>query len=303
MTRPQATGEKVWLITGAASGLGASLVEAVLARGDKVIATARPASREKLRAVIDALPPRDRESNRIRPLDLDVTDTAESIRANMKTAIALWGRVDVLVNNAGTVVGGVTEEEGAEAFLEQFKTNVFGVINATNAVLPHMRERRDGTVVIIGSRSAWANIPGVAQYSASKAAIHSYADTLAGELRHLNIRVLPVAPAAFRTQGFTAPTPLGQPIADYDPLRTQLAEVVKKRILENPEVGDPRKGMEILVDVVRGEGRAAGREWPSLLFLGAEAQKQIRTKSAMWELNLQAWTDVGCDVLEERPSN
>ncbi|TFY67125.1 hypothetical protein EVG20_g4054 [Dentipellis fragilis] len=300
MSNDQTAAQKVWLITGAGSGLGASLAGAVLARGDKVIITGRPGSKEKMQGMVDALPDNERDESRIRLLELDVTDTTENIRLIMKTAVDFWGRIDVLVNNAGIVVPGITEEQGVQGWERQFRTNVFGVINVTNAVLPYMRARRDGNVVILGSRSAWKNdFPGIGPYSASKAAIHSYADTLSAEVGTFNIRVLNLAPAAFRTSGFDPPKPIVDHIDDYDPIRQQMAAIVKER-RERSSFGDPRKGMEIVVDVVRGEGRAAGREWSSLLFLGGDALVHIREKMHKWEHDLEAWSDVAQDVTEDK---
>ncbi|KAA1472754.1 NAD-P-binding protein [Dentipellis sp. KUC8613] len=299
MSNGQTALQKVWLITGAGAGLGASLASAVLARGDKVIITGRPGSKEKMQEMVDALPDNERDENRIRLLELDVTDTTENISSIVKTAVDFWGRIDVLVNNAGIVVPGITEEQGVRGWERQFRTNVFGVINVTNAVLPYMRAKRDGTVVILGSRSAWKNDFPVSPYSASKAAIHSYADTLSAEVGIFNIRVLNLAPAAFRTSGFDPPKPIVDHIDDYDPIRLKMAAIVKER-RERSTFGDPRKGMEIVVDVVRGEGRAAGREWPSLLFLGGDALADIREKMHRWEHDLDAWSDVAQDVTEDK---
>lgn len=150
---------------GTSSGFGKRLVASVLARGDCVIATAR--NPEKLRAVFP------QSERRLHLLQLDVSDPVEVVQQRVKDALAVWGRIDVVVNNAGYGVKAVLEEGGSLAAFTQFQTNLFGVLNVTNAVLPHMRERRSGTVVIIGSRSAWrAEVSPAGLYAASKAAVH-----------------------------------------------------------------------------------------------------------------------------------
>ncbi|CDO77189.1 hypothetical protein BN946_scf184747.g2 [Trametes cinnabarina] len=213
---------KIWLVTGTSSGFGKRLVLSILARGDCVIATAR--NLEKLRATFPAA-----ERSRLHLLQLDVSDSAEVVQQRVREALAVWGRIDVVVNNAGYGVKAVLEEGGSLAALTQFQTNVFGVLNVTNAVLPHMRERRSGTVVIIGSRSAWRpEVSPAGFYAASKAAVHgerhlrsssplpshltdalrhlppAIGETYASELRPFGIRVLIVAPGAFRTEGVHA---------------------------------------------------------------------------------------------------
>ena len=158
---------------GTSSGFGKELVASVLARGDRVIATAR--SIEKIKAFW-ALP--GASPSRLALLRLDVADSAESIQRTMDHALTLFGRIDVVVNNAGLGMKAVLEEGGCVSLLpppsptqfptdprarvdrslaamQQFQTNVFGVLNVTNAVLPHMRERQSGTVVIVGSRTGW----------------------------------------------------------------------------------------------------------------------------------------------------
>lgn len=156
----------VWLITGTTSGLGRRLVTSVLARGDRVIATAR--SLEKLHA----LHPSNNYEN-LHLVQLDVTAGFDGVKTVIDDAVSKWGKIDVLVNNAGAGYLGLVEESGTKMMREQFETNVFAVVDVTNAVLPHMRARKEGTIVVIGSRSVWrADTAGLGMYAASKAAIH-----------------------------------------------------------------------------------------------------------------------------------
>jgi len=273
---------QVWLITGTSSGFGRRLVSSALARGDRVIATARDTDKVK------GLP----GSDNLRLLQLDVTDCDDVIKARIDEALAVWGRIDVLVNNAGIGLGGLIEEGGIQRFKEQFNTNVFGVLNVTNAVLPHLRERRSGTVVILGSRSAWkTDIPGLAPYCSSKAAIHAIGETLAAEVAQFSIRVLIVAPGSFRTEGiYGNPFFMSNPIMDYDTLRHASAK--RFHSVSGTEKGDPVKAAEAIVDVVRGEGMAEGKEWPMYLILGHDCEDAVKTKCAKVLAALDEWKDV-----------
>ena len=150
----------VWLITGCSSGFGEVFTRQLLARGDHVIATARKL--EKIQHLKDA---------GAATLQLDVTDSQQKIRDQVAKAIAVYGRIDVLVNNAAYIATGTWEDLEYEQFLAEFDTNVFGVIKATRAVLPHFRERRQGTNVFIGSRSGWLGDPFCSAYSGSKFAL------------------------------------------------------------------------------------------------------------------------------------
>ncbi|THG98097.1 hypothetical protein EW026_g4026 [Hermanssonia centrifuga] len=189
--------QRVWFITGTSSGFGKHLVASALARGDKVIATAR--SIEKIKMSQIALKP---------------------FKKVMDQALSVWGRIDVVVNNAGLGMKSVLEEGGSLAAMQQFQTNVFGVLNVTNAILPHMRQRRSGTVVIVGSRTGWhAACPPVGFYAASKAAVHAIGETYSAELAQFSIRVTVVIPGSFRTGALGQPITIHKHIPAYDKLR------------------------------------------------------------------------------------
>ncbi|THH03199.1 hypothetical protein EW146_g10490, partial [Bondarzewia mesenterica] len=208
-------------LQGASSGLGLALTQRVLARGDRVIAAVRTPS--KLSDIFS-----DAEKSHVNVLDLDVTESYAQIKQKIDSAVQQWGPVDVLVNNAGTGLLAITEEGGYEGMMQQLQTNFFGVMNVTNAVLPHLREQKNGTIVIIGSRSAWRNeFAGIGLYAASKAAVHSYGETLAAELRPFNIRVLIVAPGSFKTPGIYPPSIIGPPIPDWAATREEMEKRVK----------------------------------------------------------------------------
>ncbi|KAI0086748.1 hypothetical protein BDY19DRAFT_958428 [Irpex rosettiformis] len=279
----------VWFITGTSAGFGSILAKTALARGDRVIASAR--SLDKIKHL---------ESDNCRTLQLDVTDTEEAIKASAKEAIDFWGRVDVVVNNAGIGAPGIAEEVGAAGFLKQFQTNFFGAINVTNAFLPYMRAAKSGTVVFIGSRHAWmTRNPTLRPYNSSKAALHAYAETLQNEIKQFGIRVFIAQPGAHRTDVITTSISNNltrEKIPDYEDMRAALAARYWKQNGMQP--GDPEKAMSAVVDVVRGEGVAEGRTMPLWLVLGTDAEQDLRDFCADRLKNLDEWQDVtrGCAV-------
>ncbi|KAK0494466.1 hypothetical protein EDD18DRAFT_1288234 [Armillaria luteobubalina] len=272
----------VWLITGTSSGLGKRLVLSALARGDSVIATARTLSN------LEGLFPL---TDRIRTFELDVTSGYKAIKSVVDQAVAVWGRIDVCVNNAGIGVKSIFEEGGSEKFREQFETNVFGVIDVTTAVLPAMRAQRSGTIVQIGSRSSWVpeRVPMTAQYSSSKAAVRAFSETLSTEVAPLGIRVLIVEPAALVTeQILSQPLYFENLISDYNDTRDRAKEFFEGGWC----TGDADLAVEIVVDVVRGDGKAKGREWPTYLVFGPGGDVAVRSKCEKMVKVLDGWKDV-----------
>ena len=150
----------VWLITGCSSGFGEQFVRGILSRGDLVIATARKL--EKLQHLKQA---------GASILQLDITDNQQSIRNTIAKAISVYGRVDVLVNNAAYIAIGVWEDLEYEDWLAQFDTNVFGTIKVTRALLPHFRQRQSGAMVFVSSLSGWIGHSGCSAYAGSKFAL------------------------------------------------------------------------------------------------------------------------------------
>ncbi|KAI0090486.1 hypothetical protein BDY19DRAFT_992673 [Irpex rosettiformis] len=281
----------VWYITGTSSGMGKRLVPILLARGDKVIATARTLS-----SVSDLA-----ESDNLRKQQLDVTDGAGVVKRKVDEAATWFGRIDVVVNNAGIGAKCFTEEGGSEQYRRQYNVNVFGALDVTNAVLPYMRAQRSGTVVLVGSRTSWfPELTTAGLYGSSKAALRVIGETLAVEVAEFNIRVLIVEPGAFRTENiFSQKMYDGNQIPDYDELRA----IAKKRFdnIDKFLLGDPVKAMELLADVVRGEGRAKGKSWPLYLPLGKEAEDAIRSKAKLLEKVLDDWGEIVRDTRLDNP--
>ncbi|KAF8510280.1 hypothetical protein JB92DRAFT_2941491 [Gautieria morchelliformis] len=277
----------VWVITGSSAGLGHELTLAILARGDRVVASARSNG--------TLLPLQKTYPETFSFLQLDIKDTFEAISAKAKQAVAVWGRVDVLVNNAGYSVIGTVEESRVEGFMEMFKTNVYGSINVTNAFLPYMRARRSGTVVFVGSRSGWrTTFPTNSIYGSSKAAIHSITETLTEELRPLNIRVLNVVPGGLRTKNIDHVHYISGDIPEYEHIHSGV-----RKYLDNTngtQTGDPKKAAAVILDVVKGEGVARGRPWTGTLFLGSDAVRDVRAKCEATLKLLEDWSDVTISI-------
>jgi NAD(P)-dependent dehydrogenase (short-subunit alcohol dehydrogenase family) len=196
---------KVWLITGCSRGLGRALAQAVLGAGDRLVATARD-PRD-----LDFLPP----SDRLRTVALDVTDAAAA-RAAVAVATSAFGRLDVLVNNAGYIKANSIEDLSEDDFRGQLEINFFGVYNVARAALPVMHAQRDGHIIQISSIGGRRATPGLGAYQAAKWAVGGFSEVLAREVAPLGIRVTCVEPGGMRTDMFGL-SMLAHPIApDYE---------------------------------------------------------------------------------------
>ncbi|KAJ7143036.1 hypothetical protein C8R44DRAFT_726320 [Mycena epipterygia] len=184
----------------------------------------------------------------------------------------------------------------------QYEINVFGTLKVTTAVLPYMRAERSGTVVMIGSRTSWRpELSCAGLYASSKTAVRAFSETLATELAPFSIRMLIVELAAFRTNGLIGNSVYtGNAIPDYDAMRDAAFERYKKthRILK----GDLAKAMEAVADVVRGEGKAAGKPWPLFLILGDLGVSGVTEKCDQILHQLEDWEEVstGLDIDPEQ---
>ncbi|KXN91710.1 hypothetical protein AN958_12562 [Leucoagaricus sp. SymC.cos] len=273
----------VWLITGTSSGFGRELVISALKRGDKVIATTRARSLAQLE---------DLKARGAEILELDVTAPVEILKSIAAKALGIYGRIDVLVNNAGSVLVGAIEENTAEETLSQFHTNLFGGLNLTRAILPFMRERKTGTLVFFGSIGGWLSIPNSGIYVATKFATRGLTTTLHDEIAPLGLRAVCVEPGFFRTKLF-APgnkTAWESRIEAYK-LVTEPAEAVIE-MSDGKQPGDPQKAAEIIVDLVRGEGVAKGKPWPRFLALGPDSYAMIKEELRKASEALEEWKDV-----------
>jgi NAD(P)-dependent dehydrogenase (short-subunit alcohol dehydrogenase family) len=262
-----------WLITGASTGFGRALAEAVLAAGDAVFATARkPDTLADLAA---------RPAATI--CALDVTDDAQ-VRAAVAEAIATGG-VDVLVNNAGHGLVGALEELTDAEFRGVLETNLFGALAVTRAVLPHMRERGSGHIVQMSSMGGVSANPGHAVYATSKFALEGASEALAGEVAPFGVRVTIVEPGPFRTDYAGRSM---RPSTPMDAYAGTPARATRDRFRDQDGVqpNDPAKGAAAIIATVRAP------EAPLRLPLGKEAVARIRAKLERQLADLDATTDL-----------
>ncbi|MEV4146180.1 oxidoreductase [Amycolatopsis sp. NPDC049691] len=246
---------RTWLITGASRGFGRSLTEEVLAAGDSVLATARqPGQLEDLVA---------RYGDRIRPFALDVTDAGAAAGA-VKEAVDVFGRLDVVVNNAGYANGAPIEEMAEDDFRAQIETNLFGVVNVTRAALPVFRAQRSGTFVqfsSIGGRVG--GTPGMGAYQTAKFAVEGFSEVLASETAPFGVKVIIVEPGAFRTDWQGSSMTRHTVGADYEETVGAIHRYREEHDGKQP--GDPARGAKVVVDVVGSD------DPPRRLILGGDA--------------------------------
>ncbi|MEU6499058.1 oxidoreductase [Streptomyces californicus] len=268
----------VWFVTGASRGLGAEITREALERGHSVIATARDAA-----AVRGAYP--DKPEGLL-AVDADVTEP-EQLTAAVEAGLAEFGRIDVVVNNAGHGLVGAIEETSDSAARALFDTNVFGVLNTLRATLPALRAQRSGHVVNISSVGGFATAPAVGLYGASKFALEGISEALHGELAPLGVRVTIVEPGGFRTDFLNTSTSLRvEPasIADYavgaGPVREGMAAS------DGRQQGDPVKAAKAIVDITEVD------EPPLRLQLGADAVERVEAKLDRVRRELDAWRHV-----------
>jgi NAD(P)-dependent dehydrogenase (short-subunit alcohol dehydrogenase family) len=274
--------KRVWFITGASRGLGVDIARAAIRAGDNVVATARSAA-----AVNDRL---GADSGQLLAHELDVTDAAEA-RAAVAAAVARFGTIDVLVNNAGYGHLGFFEESGIEDVQAQFATNLFGVFNVTWAVLPIMRAARRGLIYNMSSVAGIRGSEFTSLYSASKFALEGFSESLARELAPFHISLTIVEPGPFRTDFLTDQSlrfgAKAQP--DYDSRRTKIRGSFEERSHKQP--GDPAKLAETMVHL-------ANEDKPPLRFAAGDfAVKTIDAKLAGMRDELEKWRElsVGTD--------
>lgn len=265
-----------WLITGCSTGLGRALAEAVLEKGHNAVVTARDVA--AVQELASAHP------HTALPLPLDVTDPAQVAEA-VQQAEQRFGGVDVLVNNAGYGYRAAVEEGDDGDIQRLFATNVFGPVAMMKAVLPGMRERRQGAIVNISSIGARICPPGSGYYAASKAALEGISGSAHKELEPLGITVTVVEPGGFRTDfAGRSLTQSHEAIGDY-------AETAGKRRKEHDtahgtQPGDPTKAAEAIIAAVEAE------KTPQFLLLGGDALAAYRATAAAQASEVDAWETV-----------
>ncbi|WP_405658842.1 oxidoreductase [Streptomyces sp. NBC_00079] len=269
---------KVWLITGASSGFGRAITEAALAAGDVVVGAARRV--EALDELVAA------HADQLEALPLDVTDTAAAEEA-VQDVVARYGRIDVLVNNAGRTHVGAFEETTDAELRELFDLHVFGPATLTRAVLPHMRERRSGAIVQMSSMGGQMSFAGFSAYSGTKFALEGLSEGLADEVREFGIKVLVVEPGGFRTSLFdTGRAGVSADSGLYESVSRTRGFVSGG---DGTQPGDPAKAAALILAALDAE------ETPLHLPLGEDAVDavlgklgQVRSEIAAWEKRTRA---------------
>lgn len=268
---------RVWFITGVSRGFGALVTEAALAAGDAVVATARNPATVEARFGAQA---------NLLPVALDVTDEAQA-HAAVAAAVKRFGRIDVLLNNAGYGLLGAVEELSGTEVERVFRTNVFGLLAVTRAVLPVLRRQRSGHIVNISSIGGYAApYPGWGVYCATKFAVEGLSEALAAELAPLGIKATVVEPGFFRTD-FLDDQSLSKTttrIEDYAATVGAMRDFAQGANHAQP--GDPARLATAILTLV------ASAEPPLRLPLGSDTVARIEQKNAFVAGELDAWRSV-----------
>lgn len=276
---------RIWFITGASRGLGAKLVETLLAAGDSVVATARdPAVLER----------RFGSRPNLLTARLDVTDEAQCKDA-LKAALARFGRIDVLVNNAGFgMLGAIEETSDAEA-RRLYDTNVFGLLNVTRATLPVMRRQKGGTIINMSSLGGYQATAGWGIYCSSKAAVEGISEALQRECTPLGIRVMIATPAFFRSEFLEGSSLVESEarIPDYHATVGAARDYVARSVNE-AGFGQAGCSLDRLAEAIMMA--VASDTPPFRLLLGASALKRVMEKHANVDADMESWRDVSLMV-------
>jgi NAD(P)-dependent dehydrogenase (short-subunit alcohol dehydrogenase family) len=281
--------QQTWFITGSSRGLGRALVDAALAAGDQVVATAR--NPEQLSEVIKAHP------DHAIAVALDVTDP-DAVRTALDAGIRRFGRLDVIVNNAGYANLAPIETGDDEDFRTQFETNFWGLYYVSKAAIPVLRQQGGGLIVqfsSVGGRVGGS--PGIASYQAAKFAVDGFTRVLAVETAPFNIKTLVVEPSGFATDWAGSSMTVHDIPADYD----STIGVMQRRVRANPAgpAGDPVRAAEIIVRV------AKRRDVPSHLLLGVNAADMALDYSGRQLEQARVWQAVSrsADLAEPYPAD
>ncbi|GIP50642.1 short-chain dehydrogenase/reductase [Paenibacillus sp. J53TS2] len=245
---------KVWLITGSSRGFGRSLAEAVLANGDRLVATAR--NTEQLADLAD------RYGDQVRLVQLDVNNYDQA-EAAIKAAFETFGKLDVLVNNAGYGNISSIEETAMEDFRAQVETNFWGVVNVTKAALPLLREQGHGHIIQFSSIGGRIGAPGLAPYQAAKWAVEGFSEVLVKEVQPLGIKVTLIEPGGFRTDWAGSSMQQIQPRDEYKNTVGYMMTYFRENT--GKESGDPAKAAQAILTIVKEENP------PLRLLLGSDA--------------------------------
>ncbi|WP_455927450.1 oxidoreductase [Pseudomonas capeferrum] len=272
--------KRVWLVTGASRGIGAKIVAAALAHGDAVVATARNAQ-----TVVE----RFGEQPGLLAVQLDVT--SESQAADVaRAAVEHFGRIDVLVNNAGFGVLGAVEEASADEVRRLYETNVFGLLNVTRGVLPFMRQARSGHVINISSVGGFRSGAGFGAYCSTKFAVEGLSEALHAELAPLGVKVTVVEPGYFRTDFLDSNSLVESPrvIDDYAATSGEVRKLAK--VYNQQQPGNPELLAVAMIKLVEAPNP------PMRLALGTDTLQAIEAKLAYVKEETDAWRELSAST-------
>jgi NAD(P)-dependent dehydrogenase (short-subunit alcohol dehydrogenase family) len=271
---------QVWLVTGSSRGLGRAIVEAGLAAGNKILATARDV--ESLRDLAQ------RYDEQMKLFALDVTDEAAASGA-LKAAIDAFGSLDVVINNAGYGNLSSVEDTPLADFRAQIETNLFGTIIVTKAVLPYFREKKAGHFLQFSSMGGRIGPPGRGPYSAAKWGVEGFSEVLSREVAPLGIKVTIVEPGGFRTDFAGSSTKLSEGRPEYDSTVGKTARF--QRDYNGKQPGDPRKAAQAILQLTREPNPPLRLLLGSDAYNGAEKNDLARREEAKRWKELSMSTD------------
>jgi NAD(P)-dependent dehydrogenase (short-subunit alcohol dehydrogenase family) len=271
--------QKVWFITGSARGLGKSLTAAVLAKGDLVAATARNPS--QLEEFVKQY------GDNILPVQLDVTDHKQ-VRKAVEETIARFGRIDVLVNNAGFGIIGAAEAFTDEQVRSQLETNLYAPIEITRVVLPYMRKQRSGRIMQISSIGGRVTSHGISIYQSAKWGLSGFSEALAKEVADLGIKVTSVEPGGFRTDWAGDSMSYAETVEGYESTIGQRTAIFKAG--QFVPKGNPDKAALVMVNL------ADHPEPPVHLVLGSDAVGLLQQVNAIRQEELEKWQSVSAST-------
>lgn len=255
---------KVWLITGSGNGLGRDIAEAALASGDCVVAGARRL--EELEPLVATY------GERVRPVKLEVRDEAQA-KAAVQLAVDTFGRLDVLVNNAGYGQLAPFEQISSEDFQAVVDTCLYGVVYTTRAAVPVMRKQKSGHIFQVSSVGGRMAMPGNSPYHAAKWAVGGFSDSLALEVAAFGVKVCTLEPGGIRTN-WARRAAQGRPalLEEYEPSIGLIYGLIEK--IEGQQEGDPRKIADLIVRLANSD------DVPKRLILGVDAEKRVKNAEA-----------------------
>jgi NAD(P)-dependent dehydrogenase (short-subunit alcohol dehydrogenase family) len=267
--------KKVWLVTGSSKGLGKSLTEEVLRNGDHIVATAR--SVDHLEALVEKYP------EQVLLLTLDVNNKSQ-VDSVISEALRHFGRIDVLVNNAGFGITGAAEAFTDEQVSSQLAVNLFAPIAITRAVLPIMRKQRSGHILQISSIGGRVGNAGLSIYQAAKFGLAGFSESLSKEVAPLGIKVTCVEPGGFRTDWAGASMSFAAKVEGYESTVGAMEDYIKSGVYV--PVGDPGKAAKAMFDIVYNP------EPPVHLVLGSEAATILRNADEARKAEFEKWLTV-----------